>query len=67
MKSLGSPILGDPLYYPASQADRTYLHAWRLQLALPGLAIELACPPHQGQHFLTAEFAAALALAAGPE
>lgn len=58
MKSLGSAILGDPLYNPASTADRTYLHAWRL--VIPTLAIDLECPPQIGEHFVDPAFLAQL-------
>lgn len=31
LKSIGSPIIGDPIYSPTSVADRGYLHAYSLQ------------------------------------
>lgn len=39
LKSLGSPICGDPIYQPAAEArryDRTYLHAYCVQFSLTG-------------------------------
>ncbi|MDC7706048.1 TIGR01621 family pseudouridine synthase [Vogesella indigofera] len=50
MKSLGAPILGDALY-GGSAADRTYLHAYALALALDGEALRFVCPPAQGDEF----------------
>lgn len=36
LKSVGSSILGDPIYNPSSQADRGYLHAYALAFELNG-------------------------------
>jgi tRNA pseudouridine32 synthase/23S rRNA pseudouridine746 synthase/23S rRNA pseudouridine1911/1915/1917 synthase len=47
LASLGAPILGDPTY-GGPEADRLYLHAWRIRLPWPGpddaLAIESPVP-----------------------
>lgn len=52
MKSLGSPILGDELYGgKAEQADRTYLHAYRLDFAYQGERFSIICPPKCGAVF----------------
>ena len=47
MKSLGAPILGDQRY-GGQDADRTYLHAWRLSFSTPEGAVSLCCPPESG-------------------
>ncbi|BEV73694.1 MULTISPECIES: TIGR01621 family pseudouridine synthase [unclassified Paludibacterium] len=53
MKSLGAPILGDPLYHPASQppVDRGYLHAWSLRFRLGEEVFDFECPPTEGEWF----------------
>ncbi len=59
MKSLGSPILGDPQYgrYDlAREEDRTYLHAWALRFELNGRTVTITCPPGPGREFQSAEF-----------
>ncbi len=59
MKSLGAPILGDPLYgrYDlAREEERTYLHACALRLRLPDETISLVVPPTSGSEFLTPAF-----------
>lgn len=55
MKSLGAPILGDPLYGPAQEARleaRTYLHA--ASLSIPALDLACFCPPLEGPEFFSA-------------
>lgn len=47
MKSLGSPILGDSLY-GGKQADRLYLHAYRLVFCYQGEQFDLCVPPTSG-------------------
>lgn len=48
LASLGAPLLGDPTY-GGPEADRLYLHAWRLRLPWPGpddaLEVEAPVPP----------------------
>jgi|SRR5690554_99711 len=55
MKSLGSPILGDLLYGPATVdealADRTYLHAWALRFSFRGEMFGVMAPPECGGQF----------------
>jgi 23S rRNA pseudouridine1911/1915/1917 synthase len=45
LKSIGVPIVGDPLYAPGKPTlglDRPFLHAWKLELTLPsGTALSL--------------------------
>lgn len=64
MKSLGAPILGDPLYNREaslkSPEDRTYLHAYSLSFSLQGKGYSYLVPPREGSHFLTEEFNAIL-------
>lgn len=43
MKSLGSPILGDTLY-GGSEAERMFLHAWRIEFALNGQFHSIIAP-----------------------
>ncbi|GAA5186992.1 TIGR01621 family pseudouridine synthase [Ferrimonas gelatinilytica] len=59
LKSLGAPILGDPLY-GGKAADRTYLHALSLAFELGGHHYRYWSPPSQGEAFLTAELMAQL-------
>ena len=40
LASIGAPLLGDPTY-GGPDADRLYLHAWRVRLPWPGPADEL--------------------------
>ncbi|MFN7147189.1 MAG: RNA pseudouridine synthase, partial [Myxococcota bacterium] len=49
LASLGAPILGDPTY-GGPEADRLYLHAWRIRLPWPGPSDELwaESPPPPG-------------------
>ncbi len=59
MKSLGSPVLGDPVYGSREEAkleERTYLHACALRFSLGDEVISLVCPPNTGAEFLSDEF-----------
>ncbi len=49
LASLGAPIVGDPTY-GGPEADRLYLHAWRIRLPWPGPNDELwaEAPPPPG-------------------
>ncbi len=50
LKSLGSPVLGDPLYSPAAEpADRTYLHAAALRFELHGEPFSFVHLPENGE------------------
>lgn len=52
LKSLGVPILGDPLYAPAGQAgDRGYLHAALLEFPLEGQRWRYQLLPSRGALF----------------
>jgi tRNA pseudouridine32 synthase/23S rRNA pseudouridine746 synthase len=45
LKSLGAPIIGDPIYHPSSQADRGYLHAYSLFFELQGQTYSFVSNP----------------------
>ncbi len=52
LKSLGSPILGDPLYYGSGPvAERCYLHAWRLKFSWKDQNFDLESLPRGGRLF----------------
>lgn len=62
LKSLGAPILGDPLYRgDGAAADRGYLHAWSLSFELEGERFAFRRDPQQGTLFLDAAFRRLLA------
>ncbi|TYK65042.1 TIGR01621 family pseudouridine synthase [Colwellia echini] len=52
LASIGAPIIGDPLYYSQSVADRGYLHAYALRFDYLGDSFEFICPPASGEYFL---------------
>ena len=52
MKSLGSPILGDPRY-GGDNSDRMYLHAFRLKIPWRDQVIDILNWPSQGDLFCT--------------
>ncbi len=59
LKSLGSPICGDPLYHqkiPHMSYDRTYLHAYALKFSLNQKQYHYICPPKFGALFTTNTF-----------
>lgn len=59
MKSLSSPIVGDPLYSKISLAkleDRTYLHSYGLQFEYNQKLYEYVVPPNSGNYFLSKDF-----------
>ncbi|MCS7204571.1 MAG: pseudouridine synthase [Leptospiraceae bacterium] len=59
LKSLGSPIVGDPLYGKPSLArreDRTYLHSYGMKFTFEDKNYEYVIPPKSGVHFLHKEF-----------
>uniref|UniRef100_A0A7S2X8V4 Pseudouridine synthase RsuA/RluA-like domain-containing protein n=1 Tax=Lotharella oceanica TaxID=641309 RepID=A0A7S2X8V4_9EUKA len=60
LKSVGSAILGDPIYSPsleAAEMDRCYLHACALRLDLPDKpSLQMALCPAMGEHFTSADF-----------
>ncbi|WCE28526.1 TIGR01621 family pseudouridine synthase [Vibrio sp. SCSIO 43137] len=49
LKSVGSAIVGDPIYNTASAADRGYLHAYALKFTLNDIDYCFVCRPEQGQ------------------
>lgn len=58
MKSLGSPILGDPLYHRKDDAgvDRMYLHSYAVSFTLYGRIYRFAHTPDTGRFFLDKAF-----------
>jgi tRNA pseudouridine32 synthase/23S rRNA pseudouridine746 synthase len=55
LASIGSPIVGDPLYYSTSPADRGYLHAYALKFTYSGDNFEFTSLPTHGEYYLTTE------------
>lgn len=57
-KSLGAPILGDPIYHAATAdiPDRGYLHAYAIRFPLRGQTHTFCCIPTYGSHFLDPAF-----------
>jgi len=58
LSSLGSPIIGDPLYATNTASttyDRGYLHAYALQFTLNNIEYNYQLPPNSGAHFLCEE------------
>ncbi|MDA3957713.1 TIGR01621 family pseudouridine synthase [Oceanispirochaeta sp.] len=52
MKSLGSPVLGDPVYYGSGPVqDRMYLHSWKLKFTWKDELYDLVCLPRSGRLF----------------
>ncbi|WP_136484525.1 TIGR01621 family pseudouridine synthase [Vibrio sp. H11] len=47
LKSVGSAIVGDPIYNPGSSADRGYLHAFALRFPYQGKIYSWVCDPRQ--------------------
>jgi tRNA pseudouridine32 synthase/23S rRNA pseudouridine746 synthase len=47
LKSVGSPITGDPVYNPSTDADRGYLHAFALRFTYQGEMFGFICDPAQ--------------------
>ncbi len=63
LKSIGAPIIGDPIYHEAvtPAPDRGYLHAWQLLFELDGQRYHFSALPGQGELFRRPEVLAALA------
>lgn len=55
LASIGAPIVGDPLYYTTSQADRGYLHAFALKFTYLGECFEFSSLPSTGEFYATPE------------
>nr|MBF0222894.1 TIGR01621 family pseudouridine synthase [Desulfobulbaceae bacterium] len=53
MKSIGAPVLGDPIYYKASLSayDRTYLHAFSIRFIWAGEWVQINDVPTTGELF----------------
>ncbi|WP_375750229.1 TIGR01621 family pseudouridine synthase [Vibrio sp. HN007] len=45
LKSVGSPIVGDPIYNSSNKSDRGYLHAYVLKFTYCGLQHTFVCNP----------------------
>jgi len=60
LKSVGSAIVGDPLYHSSDDADRGYLHAYSLRFNWQGEMRSYQCLPQQGALFLDESFTRAL-------
>lgn len=54
LKSLGSPIIGDPIYHErvAPAPDRGYLHAWQLGFSLNGRSYRFIADADRGKLFM---------------
>ncbi|MCG7496057.1 TIGR01621 family pseudouridine synthase [Vibrio sp. Of7-15] len=52
LKSIGSAILGDPIYSHESESDRGYLHAYALLFSYAGKDWQFVCPPESGSQWL---------------
>ncbi|MCP4988420.1 MAG: TIGR01621 family pseudouridine synthase [Colwellia sp.] len=61
LSSIGSPIVGDPLYNTLSSADRGYLHAYALKFTYLDEQFEFISAPNNGEYFLTEEVSELLA------
>ena len=61
LSSIGSPIVGDPLYNSQSSADRGYLHAYALKFTYLDEQFEFISAPNNGEYFLTEEVSELLA------
>lgn len=58
MKSIGSPVLGDPLYHKKEDegTDRGYLHSYAMSFTLSGKIFRVVCKPDSGKYFLGSAF-----------
>lgn len=53
LASIGSPIIGDPLYNTNSIADRGYLHAYALRFSFLGVEYQFVLPSDEGECYLS--------------
>ncbi|MDC0612108.1 TIGR01621 family pseudouridine synthase [Vibrio sp.] len=63
LKSIGSAIVGDPIYNSASHADRGYLHAYFLAFEFNGSPFKFCCRPDsstEGEYWSSAGIEAKL-------
>ncbi|MGY2573694.1 TIGR01621 family pseudouridine synthase [Vibrio sp. C8] len=51
LKSIGSAIVGDPIYNASNEADRGYLHAFALKFIYAGETFQFLCDP-RGKEYL---------------
>ncbi|WP_165311611.1 TIGR01621 family pseudouridine synthase [Vibrio ziniensis] len=51
LKSIGSAIVGDPIYNTSNESDRGYLHAFALKFVYSGEAFQFVCDP-RGKEYL---------------
>jgi tRNA pseudouridine32 synthase/23S rRNA pseudouridine746 synthase len=61
LSSIGAPIVGDPLYYSTSDADRGYLHAYCLKFTYLKEDFEFISPPTSGEYYLSQQVSEQLA------
>lgn len=54
LASIGAPIVGDPLYYSTSKADRGYLHAFALRFTYLGESFAFTSLPSTGEFYVNA-------------
>ncbi|MBF9000731.1 TIGR01621 family pseudouridine synthase [Vibrio nitrifigilis] len=47
LKSVGSAIVGDPIYNPASDAERGYLHAFAIRFVYQNQPLSFICDPRE--------------------
>lgn len=70
LKSIGAPVLGDPLYHRKEEGDkeidRGYLHAYVLQFRLNNKTYRFVHPPDTGTLFTTSAFRETLRQCAKP-
>lgn len=52
LNSLGSPIIGDPNYYPSSKSDRGYLHAFTLRFEMNEQIYQYVNAPKIGKEYI---------------
>ncbi|EOW9183108.1 TIGR01621 family pseudouridine synthase [Vibrio cholerae] len=50
LKSIGSAIVGDPIYNTTDKSDRGYLHAFALRFTYQGEVYQWLCDPRQFSH-----------------
>ncbi len=62
LKSVGSAILGDPIYGDQSKADRGYLHAYQISFEYQGERHTFQCLPKHGTQWMRDEIQQALEL-----
>ncbi|WP_117234580.1 TIGR01621 family pseudouridine synthase [Vibrio maerlii] len=64
LNSVGSAIIGDPIYNSGQNEDRGYLHAYATLFEYEGEVVSLVCPPRLqaevGKHWLSSSMTKAL-------